>query len=175
LVILDYIRHYGEDAIGGIQFVSAITKLGSDAAMSVISPDFAQLVPGFFSSDSEESTRSLDALLRMCFTSEPSIADLYLMLGYNVSVPSFVRQALFSREFDKDDLLPVLRSPVLITHGADDAIVSTAAASQHAAMIPNARLDIMPGVGHAPFWEDAQTFNLRLEEFCKEVSLTPAV
>jgi pimeloyl-ACP methyl ester carboxylesterase len=174
LVIMDYIRHYGEDAIGGIQFVSAITKLGSDAAMSVISPDFASLVPGFFSSDSDQSTRSLDALLRMCFTSELSISDLYLMLGYNVSVPSFVRQALFSRVFDNDDLLPALRSPVLITHGAQDAIVSTAAATQHAAMIPNAQLDIMPGVGHAPFWEDAQRFNLRLGQFCSEAALTPA-
>ena len=37
LVILDYIRHYGQDSIGGIQFVSAISKLGSEAAMSVIS------------------------------------------------------------------------------------------------------------------------------------------
>ena len=33
LVILDYLRHYGEDRIGGIHFVGGITKLGSDAAM----------------------------------------------------------------------------------------------------------------------------------------------
>ena len=36
LIILDYIRYYGEDAIGGINFVDGITKLGSDAALSVI-------------------------------------------------------------------------------------------------------------------------------------------
>src|SRR5215207_8424423 len=40
LVILDYIRHHGEDGIGGVVFVDGITKLGSDAAMSVISPEF---------------------------------------------------------------------------------------------------------------------------------------
>src|SRR5438552_1734321 len=40
LVILDYIRHYGEDHIGGVHFVGGITKLGSDEAMSVITPAF---------------------------------------------------------------------------------------------------------------------------------------
>jgi hypothetical protein len=33
---------------------------------------------------------------------QPSTSDLYLMLGYNVSVPPHVRQAMFSRAFDND-------------------------------------------------------------------------
>jgi len=168
LVILDYVRHYSQEAIGGIQFVSAVTKLGSEAALSVLTPEFLSLVPGFFSSDLEESVGSLDSLLRMCFAGEPSAADLYLMLGYNVSVPPFVRQALFSRAFDNDDLLPTLHVPVLITHGSDDAIVKRAAVEQHSALIPNSQVDMMPGVGHAPFWEDAAAFNRRLEAFCEE-------
>jgi non-heme chloroperoxidase len=170
LVILDYVRHYGEDAIGGIHFVGAVTKLGSEAALSVLTPEFLALVPGFFSSDAEESVRSLDSLLRMCFAREPSAAELYLMLGYNMSVPPFVRQALFSRAFDNDDLLPTLRSPMLITHGAEDAIVRTAAVEQHSALVPHAQVDIMPGAGHAPFWDDAAAFNRRLAAFCEDVS-----
>jgi len=170
LVILDYIRHYGEDAIGGIHFVSAISKLGSEEATAVLAPEFLALVPGFFSSDVEESVHSLDALLRMCFVREPSPAELHLMLGYNVTVPPFVRQALFSRAFDNDDLLPTLRCPVLITHGADDAIVSTDVVEQHRALVPQAQVDIMPGAGHAPFWDDAVRFNQRLAAFCDEVS-----
>jgi non-heme chloroperoxidase len=170
LVILDYIRHYGEDAIGGIQFVSAISKLGSEAATAVIAPEFLALIPGFFSSDAEESVRSLDSLLRMCFAREPSAAELYLMLGYNVSVPPFVREALFSRAFDNDDLLPTLKSPLLITHGGQDAVVSKTAVEQHRALVPHAQVDIMPGAGHAPFWDDAQRFNERLAAFCEDVS-----
>lgn len=170
LVILDYIRHHGEDAIGGIQFVSGITKLGSEAATSVLTSEFLALVPGFFSSDAEESARSLDSLLRMCFAREPSAAELYLMLGYNMSVPPFVRQALFSRVFDNDDLLPKLSCPVLITHGAEDAIVTRAAVEQHRVLIPHVQVDIMPGAGHAPFWDDAAAFNRRLAAFCEMVS-----
>ena len=89
LVILDYIRHYGEDGISGVNFVGAVTKLGSDEATSVVAPEFLSFVPGFFATGVEESVRSLESLLRMCFTQKPSDEDLYLMLGYNLSVPPY--------------------------------------------------------------------------------------
>jgi len=170
LVILDYIRHYGEEQIGGIHFVDAITRLGSDAALSVLAPEFLALVPGFFSTDVEESTRSLESLLRMCSSREPSAEDLYTMLGYNVSVPPHVRQALFSRAFDNDDLLATIRKPVLITHGADDAIVRRTVVEQHRSALRHAEVDIMSGAGHAPFRDDAPSFNRRLAAFASEVA-----
>ena len=58
LVILDYIRHYGEGRVGGLHFMGAVTKLGSEEAVSVLTPEFLSLVPGFFSADAEESVRS---------------------------------------------------------------------------------------------------------------------
>ena len=170
LVILDYLRHYGEDRIGGIHFVSGITKLGSEAAMSVITPAFTSLVPGFFSQDAEESVRSLQSLLRLCFVQEPSAADMYLMLGCCVATPPYVRQALFSRAFDNDDLLPRIRKPVLITQGADDVILTPDIVNQHKTGMPHAQIHIMPNVGHAPFWEDAVAFNQRLRAFVEACS-----
>ena len=97
LIILDYIRHYGEDGIGGINSVGGVTKLGSEEAMSVLSPEFVSLVPGFFAPGVEDSVRILGSLLRLCFALEPSPEELYLMLGYNLSVPPYVRQALLAR------------------------------------------------------------------------------
>jgi non-heme chloroperoxidase len=177
LVILDYIRHHGDDMIGGIHFVDGVTKLGSDEAMSALTPDFLSLVPGFFSTDAEESVRSLEALVRLCFVREPTAAELYTMLGYNVRVPSFVRQGLLSRAVDNDDLLPTIRRPVLITHGTKDAIVKTEVAERHRASIAHATTHIMPDAGHAPFWDDAMSFNRRLATFCAQVAsgeLAPA-
>jgi len=165
LVILDYIRHYGESGIGGIHFVDGITKLGSDDAISVLAPAFLDLVPGFFATDVESSVRSLTALLRMCFAREQSDADLYLMLGFNLSVPPYVRQALFSRAFDNDDLLPLIRKPVLITHGANDALVKPAVVDRHKGGMPHAQVHLMANTGHTPFWEDAAGFNQRLRSF----------
>jgi pimeloyl-ACP methyl ester carboxylesterase len=170
LVILDYIRHHGEAAIGGIHFVDGITTLGTDAALSVLAPEFLALVPGFFSNDAEDSVRSLSSLLRMCFAQAPAASDLYTMLGYNLAVPPFVRQALFSRVFDNDDLLPAIRTPVLITHGAADSIVRLSVVEQHRRAITHPQVDIMPGAGHAPFWDDATSFNRRLGTFCTEVA-----
>ena len=101
--------------------------------MSVVSPEFLGLVPGFFATDAEETVRSLESLLRLCFAEQPSASDLYMMLGYNVSVPPHVRQALLSRACDNDDLLPRICKPVLITQGAKvivlDPVDSAAAAS----------------------------------------------
>ena len=59
LVILDYIRHYGEERIGGIHLVGAVTKLGSEAAAAVLSAEFLALLPGLFSSDVGEAVRGL--------------------------------------------------------------------------------------------------------------------
>lgn len=169
LVALDYVRLYGEERIGGLHFVDGITKLGSAAAVAVLTPELLQLVPGFFSNVVEESVGSLESLLRLCFAHEPSQTDLYTMLGFNVSVPPFVRQALFSRVLDNDDLLRTIRIPVLITHGAIDAVVKPEIVDQHRLVLPSAQIDIMRDAGHAPFWDDAPSFNRRLASFCESV------
>jgi pimeloyl-ACP methyl ester carboxylesterase len=76
---------------------------------------------------------------------------------------------MFSRSFDNDDLLPKIRKPVLITHGADDAIVKPAAVDQHKAGMGHAQIQMMANAGHAPFWEDAASFNRRLQEFAESL------
>lgn len=164
-VILDFIRHYGEDNIRGMNLVGAITKIGTDEAMSVISPEFLSLVPGFFSTDVEECTSSLKALIRMCFAQEPSADDFYLMLGFNVSVPPFVREGMFSRQVDNDDLLRKIQKPVLITHGSDDAVVKWNVVDQHSSLIAHSQAQIIANAGHAPFWDDAAAFNRNLRAF----------
>jgi non-heme chloroperoxidase len=174
LVILDYIRHYGEERIGGIHLVGAVTKLGSEAAAAVLTPEFLALLPGLFSNDVGESVRGLESLLHLCFVREPEASDLYAMLGFGVSVPPFVRQALLTRIVDNDDLLPTIVKPVLITHGALDAVVRQEVVAQHRAGLPHAQVDIMPNAGHAAFWDDAEQFNRRLGAFREEVARSVA-
>jgi non-heme chloroperoxidase len=164
LVILDYLRHYGEGNVRGVNFIGGVTKLGSDDATSVLTDDFTSLVPGFLSADADESVRSLSALLRLCFAEKLSDEDRYRMLGYNVSVPVYVRQALFSRTLDNDDLLSKLQRPVLITHGAADAVVKPVVIDQQMARINSARIRMM-ATGLACFWDDAVSYNGYLQEF----------
>lgn len=169
LVMLDYVRHYGEARIGGLHFVDGLTKLGSAEALAILTPELLALVPGFFSSDAETSVGALRSLLGFCFARQPSAAELYLMLGFNVSVPVFVRQALFSRAIDNDDLLSTIRKPLLITHGALDAVVKLDVVGQIRQLVPQAEVEIMPNAGHAPFHDDPSAFDRRLSAFADSV------
>ncbi len=169
LVPLDCLRHYGDAGIAGLHLVAAITKLGSEDAMSVLTPETLAAAPGLLATDAEESVRALSAFTRMFFAREPAAEVLYLMLGYNASVPPHVRQALFSRAVDNDDVLARIRKPVLITHGSADAVVKPAVVEQHKAVMPHAEVHLMANAGHAPFWDDAAAFNRRLRAFAESV------
>ena len=174
LMMLDYIRHYGEGGIGGLHFVGGISKLGSDEALAVLTPEFLGLVPGLLSADVDESTRALESLLRLCFLQAPGHDALSAMLADSVVVPAHVRQALFARSVDNDDLLTTIRKPVLITHGAGEAIVKGAVVDQHRARMPHAEVHWMPNTGHAPFWEDSASFNQRLRTFAASLRRDPS-
>jgi len=165
LVILDYVRHYGEDGIRGINFAGGITKLGSEAAASVLTADFLELLPGFFSTDAQESVGALDSLVRLCFARELAAEERYLMLGFNACVPPYVRQALLSRSFDNDDLLPKIRKPALITHGVEDAVVKQTVIDEQMARIPGATIRLIANAGHACFWDEAPAYNRYLRDF----------
>jgi non-heme chloroperoxidase len=167
LVILDYLRHYGDNDIRGLNFVGGVTKLGSDEAASVLTAGFLGLIPGFFSSDIQEGVLAMTSLLRMCCARSLSDEELYLMLGYNVSVPPHVRQGLFARSIDNDDLLPRIRKPVLITHGDADAVVSLAVIDKQMSRITQAQTHVMVNAGHACFWDEPVAYNQRLREFVK--------
>jgi non-heme chloroperoxidase len=101
----------------------------------------------------------------MCFANELAAEDRYLMLGFNAWVPPYVRQALFSRSFDNDDLLPKLRAPVLIAHGAADAVVKQTVIDQQMVRIPRATVRMIANAGHACFWDDAPAYNRCLQDF----------
>jgi pimeloyl-ACP methyl ester carboxylesterase len=169
VIICDYLRDYGQDGIGGINLVGAVTKLGSDDALALIGSEVLALAQGLFSNDVEESVPALQAFIRLCLAGEPTPADLYLFLGYNAVVPPYVRQGLFARTLHNDDLLPRIERPVLITHGEADRVVHPEAARQHAAAMQHAQVSWYPHVGHAPFWEDAPRFNRELRAFVRSL------
>ena len=169
LLILDYIRHYGESAIGGIHFVGGISKLGSESALSVLTAEFLAEVPGLLSTDADESARALENLLNLVYSSELTPHDRYQMLGWSISVPSYVRQGLFARACHNDDLLPTIRRPVLLTHSSAETVVKPSAMDEHLAAMPDAQVHWTRDAGHAPFYDEAEAFNRRLRQFALHV------
>jgi pimeloyl-[acyl-carrier protein] methyl ester esterase len=67
--------------------------------------------------------------------------------------PAALRDGLdvLAREDLRGALAPAAALPVLVLHGEADPIVPAAAARATAALLPRARLHVLPGAGHLPF------------------------
>ncbi len=164
VVVCDYLRHYGDDALGGLHFVGAVSRLG-EPALPFLGPRFQAVIPGLFSTDAEDSVTALQTLLRLFTVGTLAPAEFYFLLGSAAIVPPHVRRELLSRTLDNDDLLARLRAPVLITHGLEDEVVLPAMAEHNSRVIPHAGVSYHPGVGHIPFWDDPDRFNAELRAF----------
>jgi len=82
----------------------------------------------------------------------------------------FFRQFEAIRRHDTLDRLPAIGCPVLTAAGEDDLIVPARYVQQMAERLPQARQELLPGVGHAPPIEDPRRFNRLLEEFLQGIS-----
>jgi non-heme chloroperoxidase len=168
VVIGDYLRAYGESALGGIALVGAASRLG-EPVMPFLGGEFIATLPGMFSNDVEACTAAVEQFVRITTYAEPTADDFYLAMGYNMAVPSHVRQEMLSRTLNHDDLLARLTLPTLIVHGLEDKIVLSTMSEHHAGLIPHAQVRFYPGIGHAPFSESAQTFNAELLNFASSL------
>jgi proline iminopeptidase len=76
---------------------------------------------------------------------------------------------------DGYDWRPVLRAlsiPTLVFHGTEDAL-PTGVAEGLAELLPQARLTLIPGSGHMPFWESPETFFAAADSFLLARTLGP--
>jgi non-heme chloroperoxidase len=169
VVISDYLRHYGESHVGGLHLVGGNTKLG-EPLMPFVGPQWGAEAGGMLANDVEAFVDAAPRFLRLLVKYEPSHEDLVFNLGVCMMVPLYVRQGMFSRTVDNDDVLRTVRKPVLITHGESDAVILPALALHHGAVMPHAQLSWFPNAGHAPHWEDPDRFNNELGTFAERVA-----
>jgi len=84
---------------------------------------------------------------------------------YPQRLDGFFRQLDAIRRHDTLARLPGLRCPLLAAAGEDDMIAPPRYARQIAQQVPHARLEVLPGVGHAPPIEAPRQFNKLLGDF----------
>ncbi|MEZ2295182.1 alpha/beta fold hydrolase [Variovorax sp. RCC_210] len=159
-VLGDYLMTYGDSGIAGIDFVDASTN----GPLNAKAPAGA-IAPGLVSPDEAVSIEATRAFLRACFSTQPTAAEFETMLGFNTMAPGYVRRAMSGRPAPYEAALKTVKVPVLVTHGIEDKAVLLDVGRYTAATVPGARLSQYPGVGHAPFWEDAARFNRELGAF----------
>ena len=173
-IVADYVRAYGEGALGGIVFAGS--------ALDLKPPTFADLGPGLLENAQAMCLPELGAniaatrrFLRAC-TVEP--LDAYLWesaLCWNMVVPPEIRGALIAREIDGNDVLAALSVPVLVIHGVEDSIVLPSMARHIVERCPTAVASWYEGVGHMPFIEAQERFDQELATFVRAAHPSIAV
>ncbi len=73
---------------------------------------------------------------------------------------------------DRVDLLKTIRVPTLVIHGAEDPLLPADCGRDVATLIPGARLDLIPGMGHDLPDELAADLAARVAAHCKAAAAT---
>ena len=165
LAACDFLRFGDQSKLGGLGLISARSKIGTEAASALAGRLFHDLLPGFLAEEAEARIAGIEAFLQSLTYGDIPADDYYEMVGYNAVVPAYVCRALLDRSLDNDDVLANVTIPTWIVHGDQDQSLLVALARHHAELIPHAELSIYPGVGHAPFYEEADRFNEELFAF----------
>jgi pimeloyl-ACP methyl ester carboxylesterase len=159
-VVSDYLRFYSHESLSGINYVAAVTK--SDPAFW--GPELRH-TETMASDDLETNIRASRKLVRACFAQPPVAEEFDMTLAYTMLTPAKARAGLLKRARNSGEILRDLRLRVLVTHGTLDRLIFPAASKYTASTVPDAQLSLYGGVGHSPFFEDADRFNDELAEF----------
>lgn len=92
---------------------------------------------------------------------------LWAAPGFTGALAAGAREVVRTRPGD-------VRCPVLLVWGDRDRILPIAAARALAAELPDARLEVIEGVGHCPMFEAADRFNRILLDFTRDAVPAPA-
>lgn len=161
-VVSDYVRVHGQDRIAAINYVGAITKVDR----KFWGPALRHTID-MTSDDLTTNIRASRKFVHACFGARPTGDEMDMTFAYTMMVPAKIRAAVMDRTRNDGDMLPQLRVPVLVTHGAMDRIILPAAGRYTASAVPGGRLSIYEGIGHSPFFEDAPRFNRELAELAR--------
>jgi pimeloyl-ACP methyl ester carboxylesterase len=91
------------------------------------------------------------------------------IVAYRIANPpdlgGWQAQAAAGATHDALDRIGSILAPTLIVHGTEDAVVDPRNADLLAERIPGARVELLRGCGHLPFWEQPERFASLIKEF----------
>jgi pimeloyl-ACP methyl ester carboxylesterase len=169
-VICDYVREYGQDRVGAIDFVAGAVKLGPAAFGALIGPGFLNNFADLTADDLPTNIRGVRGLVK-AFPAVPFGADdAEMLIASSMTVPARIRAYLGAREIDEDDVLRTITVPLLVTHGRADTVVLPAMAEHVLATCPTAEAAWYDGVVHTAHLEQPDHFNRELADLTRRVA-----
>jgi pimeloyl-ACP methyl ester carboxylesterase len=161
-VICDYVRAYGQERIGAIDFVGGAVKLGEAAFGTLIGPGFLDHFADVTADDLPTNIRGMRGLVRAFAATPVGADDVETLLAASMIVPPQIRANLAARAIDCDDVLRALHVPLLVSHGRADTVVLPAMAEHVLATCSTAEASWYDGAAHVPHLEQPERFNAEL-------------
>jgi len=100
---------------------------------------------------------------------DPKIVQFLAMVAGEIRVEGIRSGGLAMHHLDTTDLLAKIVAPVAIFTGSEDIVVTPEAITALKMGLPQARHFPIAGVGHAPYCEDATSFNVAIKQFLADV------
>ncbi|HZC75628.1 MAG TPA: adenylate/guanylate cyclase domain-containing protein [Gaiellaceae bacterium] len=115
--------------------------------------------------------QALQALRRLGLFTDEETEQFLQMMRFGTSPGALQALHRMNKEIDIRHVLPTVRVPTLILHGAEDTLVPIEVARYLAAQIPTSRLVEIEGIGHLAFGgARADQIGVEIEQFLGEVS-----
>ena len=114
------------------------------------------------------SEATIRTAMRSAFTRPVNIPDAIIEAALGMTHRALAGTARGSNDYIRRQSLPdrlaVLGVPVLVIFGTEDARYPSSSAAAYR-VVPGARVELLPGVGHTPMMEDPQATGTLLLEF----------
>ena len=111
-----------------------------------------------------------NALAPATVTQHPGLVDRIMThrLATAQQPAAWAAQAAAGATFDAYGRLGALAAPALVQHGDEDVVVDPRNADLLVELLPDARLERLPGTGHLFFWEAAERFVSSVSAFLED-------
>lgn len=170
-VVMNYVRHYGDANLAGINFVGSTGGLAE--RLHPLAGDAA-----YVEGDRQRRSEALDdniagqrAFVRLMTVRPLSAADEELWLVATLQLPRYARAAMVGMRLENLDLLDRLTVPTRFTTGAGDSSVPETQLAALVKRLPRSSLSVIPDAGHSSFAEQPQRFNRELMAFVEATRL----
>lgn len=160
-VMFSYLAACGTSRLGGVMIVGARMKVDGSRQKASDALDASS------ADDLETRIRSRREFVRACHEIEPSAEELFEITAAAMMVPPYVLRNIVGRPLDNEALIAGLDVPIRIVQGEKDRVSLAHYAQAAARLNPRIALSRYENIGHSPFFEAPERFNLELLSFVR--------
>lgn len=170
-IVLALVELAGQERVSGLVLVEGSPRLLNDSDWTLGVADLAEAVR-MRDAFRDRWEQAIEALVRD-IVGNGADPDLVGLLSDAKRADRDATTQLLWDHLNQDwrDVLPTVRVPTLVVAGRASRIGDSVGAARYVAdAVPNARLEVVDGAGHALFREQPDRFNAMLDEFVRQVA-----